>query len=198
MDKVNNISGKSVGRPVGGSDAKQKIIEAARIQFAKGGYDRSSLRQIASRADLDPSLIVHHFGSKQKLFVESMLPLFEGPKFLPSTIKGDPSSRGMRLATLFVTFSSEPSTRDLMLGLFRSANSEDQAAQMFREFIQNNITEIIEHQMPGPNKKLQANILSSQMIGMFIAKYIVKIEPLASASNQELIEYLAPRIQAHF
>lgn len=197
MSGVNSISGKSVGRPNGTSNAKEKILHAARIEFANEGYG-TSLRKIATQAVVDPSLIVHYFGNKQQLFVESMLPLFEGPRKIPDVFNGDKSQIGERLATMFILLTSEPFTRNLMLGLFKSISTEEKAAEMVHQFIQASIIDLIEHHLPGPNKKLQANIVGSQMIGLFIARYIIKVEPIASAKNDELIAYLAPRIQAHF
>jgi len=198
MNSVNSISNKNVGRPAGGSDAKEKILEAARTLFADSGYDRTSLRQVATRAGVDASLIMHHFGSKQQLFVAAMVPLFEGPKRLPDALSGDRHGIGRRLATLFATITSHPPTRELMLGLFKSASSEEQAAAMLRTFAQEMILRNVESYLPGPNRKLQTNILGAQIIGTFFARYVIKIEPLAGASTEELIEYLAPRLQAHF
>jgi AcrR family transcriptional regulator len=198
MSRVNSISGKNIGRRPGNSDAKEKILNAARTLFAVSGYDRTSLRQIAGTASVDASLIVHYYGSKQRLFVEAMLPLFEGPKLLPIALQGSKEDIGLRLSTFFVTMTSDPAVKNLMLGVFRSASSEEQAAIIIRKFVQARIIDLVEQHLPGPNKTLQANILGSQMIGLFIARYIVKLEPLASATNEELIEYLAPRVQAHF
>lgn len=198
MNSVNSISTKSVGRPQGGSDAKEKILDAARKLFAENGFDRSSLRQIAMLAGVDPSLISHHFGSKQKLFVEAVFPLLDGPRLLPSAFEGDRATLGLRLATLFVSLASQPSTQDLMLGILRSVSSEEKAAEMVRRFMGNTMTATVTSQLPGPNKELQANILSGQMIGVFVARYIVKAEPIASISSEELIQYLTPRIQSYF
>ncbi|HEY2003693.1 MAG TPA: TetR family transcriptional regulator [Candidatus Saccharimonadia bacterium] len=198
MSEVNSISGKSLGRRPGPGDAKEAIVEAARVQFAKNGYDRTSMRQVAAEASVDPSLIVHYFGTKQRLFIESMLPLFEAPKLLPVALAGDKGTIGLRLATLFIKMTSDMSVQKLMLGVFRSVSSEEEASKMARNFVQDGIMDLVEQYLPGPNRKLQANILGGQMVGLFVARYIIKVEPLVSASPDELIEYLAPRLQAHF
>jgi len=198
MSTVNNISGKSLGRRPAGEDTKGKIIAAAQSGFAEYGYDRTSFRQIAATAGVDPALVVHYFGTKQQLFVAAMLPLFEVPKLLPDALAGDRASIGHRLANLFVTLITNEATRKLMLGMFRSVSSEEQAASIVRNFVQGAIVDQVQQHLPGPNQALQANIVSGQLIGIFVARHIVKIEPLASVSNEELIEYLAPRLQAHF
>jgi len=198
MNRVNSISNKPSGRRPGNENTKAKIMSVAQTLFAEAGYDRVSMRQIATLAHVDAALIVHYFGTKQKLFTEAMLPLLEGPKRLPSAMPGDRQTIGMRLATLFVGIITAPESQRLMLGVFRSASAEAQAAIMLREVVQKTIIDQIEDCMPGPHKKLQATILGSQLIGVFVARYIVKIEPIASADPDELIAYLAPRLQAHF
>jgi len=198
MSGVKSISGKSTGRRPAGDDTKGKIIAAAQDGFARAGYDRTSLRQIATAAGVDAALIVHYFGTKQQLFIKAMMPIFDGPKRLPNALDGDTETIGFRLATLFVEIMMNPSSQQLMLGIFRSVSSEEQAAEMLRSFIRQAIMERIKQYLPGPNKDLQANILGSQLIGIFVARYIVKVEPIANVDKDELIQYLAPRLQAHF
>lgn len=198
MGNVNNISEKTSGRRAVEHHSKSSILKAAQTEFAKDGYDKTTLRQIAKTADVNAAMIVHFFGSKQKLFVEAMVPIFEGPKQLPQALEGDIVTLGFRLATRFVTITSQPSTQKLMLGLLKSVSSEEKAAEMLRIFIGEAIINRVKPFLPGKNKELQANILGSQLVGIFIARYIIKIEPLASTDASELIKYLAPRLQAHF
>lgn len=198
MASVKSISNKKLGRRPGGEDTRAKIVTAAQTQFAAEGYGHASLRQIGSLAEVDPALIIHYFGTKQRLFAEAMLPLFEGPKLLPAALEGSKNGIGLRLAELFVKMTSQPSAQKLMLGLFRSASSEERAAEMIRSFIQTGIIDRVEKFLPGPNKKLQANILGGQMVGIFITRYVLKVEPIANVTAEELIAYLAPRLQAHF
>jgi AcrR family transcriptional regulator len=198
MSDVKSTSGNTIGRRPGGEDTKSQIVAAAQACFAQEGYDRTSLRKIAVQAGVDPALLLHYFGSKQQLFMAAMLPLFTGPQLLPGALEGDDKTRGLRLATLFITLISEPSVQTLLLGLFKSVSSENEAAALLRSFVHEAVITRIEPFLPGPNRGLQANIIGSQLLGIFIARYIVKIEPIASADTKELIEYLAPRLQAHF
>jgi len=58
------------GRPTcsdaGGADA---LLRSARSAFAKGGYEATSVREIARASGLDPALVAHHFGSKEALWI---------------------------------------------------------------------------------------------------------------------------------
>lgn len=198
MSDVNNISNKKLGRRPGNSDARKDILIAAQNLFALYGYDRTSMRKVAAAAAVDPALVVHYFKTKQQLFIESMLPLFELPKQLPNMLQGDRETIGLRLAQLFVGMTSEPSVRTLMLGMFKSVSSEEAAAKMLHTFVQGAIIEQVEPFLPGQQKKLRANLLGSQLVGLFITRYIIKLEPIASASDDVLIGELADRLQSFF
>lgn len=198
MSEVNGTRKKSSGRRPAGSHAKENILRAAGDLFAHQGYDRTSLRQIASQAKVDPSLILHYFESKKKLFVTSMAPLMEGPRQLPEALQGDIESAGERLATIFVRLISDSETQKLMLGMFRSVSSDNGSADALRQFVEDTIMRVIEEYLPGPNRQLQANILGGQLIGIFVARCVVKLEPIASIDDDQLIKYLAPRLQSHF
>ena len=64
------------GRPTGGTRTREQIAAAARRQFAELGYERTTIRGVAKEAGVDPALVHHFFGSKQRLFLSvTELPL---------------------------------------------------------------------------------------------------------------------------
>src|SRR5919198_2221378 len=86
------------GRRPGGGDTRAAIAGAARALFAEGGYDRTSIRAVAAAASVDPALVMHFFGSKQKLFVETMAVPFDAAAVAAELATGDRASVGQRLA----------------------------------------------------------------------------------------------------
>src|SRR5947208_17042922 len=57
-----------------GSRAEQRrrtearILDAATQVFFSAGYDRTTIRAVASAAGVDAGLVMHYFGSKQELY----------------------------------------------------------------------------------------------------------------------------------
>lgn len=51
---------------------KQHILEAAIIKFTENGFDKTSLREIASAAGLTTGAIYHHFKNKDELFYHAV------------------------------------------------------------------------------------------------------------------------------
>lgn len=53
-----------------GQARRQQIVDAALIVFGRGGFHSGSIREIAKRVDLTPAGVLHHFASKEELFME--------------------------------------------------------------------------------------------------------------------------------
>ena len=201
MKTVNNISGKRAGRPTGSSDARKHILQAAQLLFARKGLDQTTMRQIAAEAGVTSALVVHYFGSKQQLFVESIHPLLfaqESPRLLGAIADGTRETIGLRLAQAFVDMISDDKRRTLLLGILRSATSDEKAANALRDSVQNILLDEVEKNIPGPDSRLKATLVGAQLIGLIVIRYISKVEPLASATPEAIVKYLGPRLQAHF
>ena len=96
------------GRRPGDSGTRDAIRAAARAQFAEQGYDRTSMRSVALQAGVDPTLVSHFFGSKQKLFAEVMQLPFDPAAVIPRIVAGDPAGIGTRLAGFVVSVLADP------------------------------------------------------------------------------------------
>ena len=201
MVKVNNISRKCVGRRSGREDTRGAILEAAQKLFAKQGLDQTTMRQIGEKAGVDPSLIVHYFKTKQALFVESMHSLLRDQQMMNISAvldESDTSQIGERLAAVLIKNMINPATRDILLGLMRSATSDKQAVMMLQNAIKKTLYEELKDHLPKPDGDLKASLITSQFLGIMVLRYVVKVEPMASASTEKLIDYLSPQLQLYF
>ena len=109
------------------------IIVAARQQFGELGYQRTTLRGVAHIAGVDPRLVLHYFGSKRQLFIESVELLIDPDVLLARLFEPGPESVGERAAEMFVAVLEDPGTQRGIVGLLRAAASEPEAAQLVRE-----------------------------------------------------------------
>lgn len=193
-----NMQSKHTGRRQGESNAKEDIILAAQNLFALSGYDKATIRSIAKEAKGDPALINHYFKSKQELFIESMLPLFDGPKLLQKALDGPDDEIGLRLSRLFIFLISNERTKSLIIGIIRSSTTDEQAAKMMNIFITENVASILKQKIKGNDASVISNLIGSQFVGIVLAREIIKVEPLASLSEDDLMKYLAPKLQIYF
>ncbi len=66
-----------------GIETRQALLEAALSCFSAHGFEGTSIRDIAHRAGRNSSLISHHFGSKEGLYVEVFRHIFRTRHPLP-------------------------------------------------------------------------------------------------------------------
>jgi AcrR family transcriptional regulator len=183
------------GRRAGDSGTRDAILDAARRQFAERGYDRTSLRSIAQEAEVDPTLVSHFYGSKQNLFATVVELPFDPSVVIPHLLAGEPDGVGQRLAGFLVSVLESDAGRQRLTGMVRAAASEPEAARLVREFISREVLARIAESLDVDDAPLRASLVGSQIVGMVMARYVVKVEPLASRDPAEVAKAVAPVFQ---
>jgi AcrR family transcriptional regulator len=180
------------GRRPAGSGAREAILEAARSQFGALGYEHTTLRSVASQADVDPRLVLHYFGSKHRLFMESVQLPVDPEALLERVFAPGEGSPGHRAAEALLGVLEEPSTRQMAIALLRAATSEPEAARLIRVVLTERVLLPLTSRVGGDQPQLRASLMASQFVGLAMARYVVAIEPLASASIEQLVRALGP------
>ena len=186
------------GRRPGNQDTREAILAAARTIFAERGFDQASIRAIATAAEVDPALVHHYFGTKDKLFLASMeMPLDPG-ELVPKALDGPREEAGERLVRLVLTVWDSPAGK-AAVALLRSAMSNEWTARLLREFI---ITQVLrkaiaELGMEGDDAPLRAALVATQIGGLAMVRYVLKVEPIASQDPETLVRAIAPNVQRY-
>lgn len=185
------------GRRPAGEDTRQVIVDAARAEFAGKGYDATTIRGIARAAEVDPRLVHHYFDSKEELFVAALDLPARPQELVPLLLGPGPDGIGERLVTFFFTVWDTPGGRDRISALVGAAASSPGAARMLREFLARELFGRITEGLGVPDAELRASLVAGQMIGVAFARYVVALEPMASAPVADLVPWLAPTIQRY-
>jgi AcrR family transcriptional regulator len=185
------------GRRPGAPGTREAILDVARRGFGSRGYDATSLRSIATEAQVDPALVLHYFGSKEGLFIaatglpEDLLEMFGGLAVLPAADRLPALVRGhLRMV-------DSDSGRNAMIALLRSAVSNDTAAAMLREFLAAQLLPVIAGFTDQPDARLRASLVAAQLIGVAMLRHVLKAEPLATATPDEIVALVAPVIEGY-
>ncbi len=184
------------GRRPGPSSTRPEILAAARTLFAARGYHATTVRDIAADAGVNAALVHHYFGSKEQVFVAAMnLPL--NPADLISRLRdGGPRAQlGERVVRLFARTWRDPATGQPLQALLRAAASTEQGATMMRQFVEDVMLPRVSAEL-GVSRVRAAGAFS-QLIGFALAATILRTEPLASASEDEVVALLAPSVQRY-
>lgn len=178
--------------------ARDRILAAAREEFSERGYDKASVRGIAKAAGVDSALVHHYFGTKEQVF-EAAITLSFGPAMqAPQAVEEGPlDGVGERLTRFVFGVWENPATRAPLLAIVRSAVNNDAAAAVFRRIIATQVLRRIAGRLEVPDAELRAELAAAQLVGIAMLRYVIKVEPLASADPEQIIARVAPVVQAH-
>ncbi|WP_221359374.1 TetR family transcriptional regulator [Streptomyces beigongshangae] len=177
---------------------RDRILAAAREEFAERGFEKTSMRGIAKAADVDSALVHHYFGTKEQIF-EASIEVAIGPLLsAPGTVAEGPlDGTGERLARFFFGVWENPATRKALLAIVRSAVNNEVAAGVFRRLVSAQLLRRVAAQLDVPDAELRAELAAAQLVGIAMLRYVIKVEPLASADPEQIIDRVSPMIQSH-
>ncbi|MET7858912.1 TetR family transcriptional regulator [Streptomyces sp. NPDC005318] len=180
-----------------GPGARERILEAARTEFAERGYDKTSIRGIAKAAGVDAALVHHYFGTKDDVFAAAIEVSFEPALVLPAIIGNGTDGLGERLVRYFIGVWENPVSRAPLLAIMRSALTHEAAAKVLRGFVLRRLLERIAETLDVPDATFRAELAASHMIGIAMLRYVIRAEPLASAEPEKIVAMVAPTLQRY-
>jgi len=199
---------RRAGRRAGESRTREAILDAARRSFGEHGYDGATIRAIASDAGVNPALVHHFYGTKEGLFAAAMkLPVL--PSEILARALGAARDRlgddfgahvGEVLIGTMLRAWDVTEVRTAFLGLLRTAATTDQGLVMLREFITSTIlASLVRAAGLGDDAegRYRAALVGSQVVGLGFTRYLLRLEPIASASIEDLVAAIGPTMQRY-
>jgi AcrR family transcriptional regulator len=186
------------GRRPGNPDTREAILAAAREAFADRGFDGASIRAIATVAGVDPALVHHYFSTKDQLFLEAMRVPVDPGVVLTEALRGGVDGVGERLVRAMLDVWDSP-VGSGAVAIVRSAVSNDIFARMFREAISHVILRRVAKglQLDPAEARLRTAMVATQMAGLIVMRYIIRLEPVASAPPATLVAMVGPTLQRY-
>ncbi|MFJ3758301.1 TetR family transcriptional regulator [Streptomyces sp. NPDC090080] len=188
------------GRPprAESADTRDRILAAAREEFSELGYDKTSVRGIAKAAGVDSALVHHYFGTKEQVFEAAISVAFAPALNAPLAVADGPvDGVGERLTRFIFGVWENPTTRTPLLAILRSAVNNETAAAVFRRLIAAQLLRRLAEQLDHPDAQLRAELAAAQLVGCAMLRYVIKLEPLASADLEQIVARVAPVVQGH-
>jgi len=188
------------GRPrksTTGDGTRALILAAAAKEFARDGYDTTSVRGVARAAGVDPALVRHYFADKADLFAEAVAAPMRPDRIVARALAGPREHIGENLVRYLVVTLDEPGASDRVLRLLHTALGQEFAARMLRQFIMREVLRRVAKEIDEDDAELRASFAATQVVGLVVARYGVRIEPLASASADEVVRRIGPVVQWH-
>ncbi len=192
-----NTGRKRPGRPAGNSGTRQRILDNARVLFARNGISNTSIRAVAAAAGVDSALVHHYFGTKEKLFAAAVqIPI--DPMDIIGPLREVPVEElGHTIPSMLLPlWDSELGAS--VIATLRSilAGSE---VNLFRSFIQDMIAVELGSRVDNPPGSgiIRIQFVASQLVGVLMARYILDLEPFKSLPAQRIADTIAPNLQRY-
>lgn len=188
---------RRIGRRPGGNPTRQEIVDAARGIFATSGYRGATIRAIADAADVDPALIHHYFGAKEKLFAATLEFPEDAPARLVSALAGPADGIGERLTRAYLELWEDTATRSQMVIAVRASLSSEQAMDRVRPTIVQMLGQASTSDVPGPDPEKRFALAMAHLVGVATVRHISRIPPLCDLPFAELVARTAPAVHLH-
>jgi AcrR family transcriptional regulator len=187
---------RRTGRRPGNPDTREAILTAAREAFAERGFDGAPIRAIATSAGVDPALVHHYFGTKDDLFLAALQAPLDPREVLLPVADGGLEGAGERLVRTFLTVWDDEATRLPLLALVRRV-FDPEGRQLVRDGFMQMVLGPIGVRLGVDQPERRMSLVASQLMGIVLVRYVVGVEPLASASHDELAAAYGPTLQRY-
>lgn len=172
-----------------GDRTRAVILAAARERFAESGYEGATIRAIAADARIDPSMVMRYFGSKDQLFAAAA----EFDLRFPDLSDVAPERLGEVLVTHFL---ERWEGDEALVVLLRSATTNGDAAQRMTDIFAGQLLPAIAKFVPDEAPR-RAGLIATQVLGMALCRFVLRLPPVTGLSRDELIAWLGPTLQRY-
>ncbi|UNO41238.1 TetR family transcriptional regulator [Streptomyces sp. MST-110588] len=179
------------GRPRRSDATRAAILTAARDRFAADGYERATIRAIAKDAGIDPSMVMRYYGNKEGLFAAATEIDIQVPD-----LTGVPREEvGARLVRHFL---ERWEIDERLTGMMRVGVTNEAGADRMRSVFAEQLRPVLATVCPVPQEvDTRAALVASQVLGMALCRYVLRLPPAAELTREEVIAWLAPTVQRY-
>jgi AcrR family transcriptional regulator len=171
------------------AETKTVILAAAKERFAQSGFERATIRAIAADANIDPSMVMRYFGSKDQLFAAAA----DFDLDFPDLSSVDPGDLG---AAMVAHFMDRWERDEALIVLLRSSTTNAEAAKRMREIFAAQLLPALA-KVNAAEPARSAGLIASQMLGMALCRYVLQLPPIVDMSREEIVAWLGPTIQRY-
>ncbi len=174
-----------------------RILDAAREAFAETGWAGTTIRAVARAADVDPALVYHYFDSKEGLLDAATNPPARWLEDVARTWTAPVDELGEALLRLMLGAWADEETGRVLRAVLQTAAHEPATREKLRRVVEGQLMGVSQLGVDDRDRKVRSGLVSSQIMGLAMMRYIWQIEPLASMGEDELVAAIAPNLQRY-
>ena len=169
------------------------ILKAAQELFAELGYARTTVRDIAARAAIDPAMVMRYFGSKDALFARATAIDLK----LPDLTRTAPAQFGDTLIRHFLDIWEGPSSTGILTILLRTSASDEDVAAKTRNVFAGQVLPMLARVADPAEVATRAGLIATQLLGLALCRYVLKVPPVVAMTPERIIACFGPLLQQH-
>lgn len=195
-------------------DAAGVVLQAARLAFASRGYASTTMKSVAAAAGVAPGVVKSLYTNKERLFAAAMRLPYDPAQAVPELIAPGLDGLGERLVRMVLTLMGDQQVRDDLARLLKSDAAASASATAARaampgddasvaleqlrfvtEYLQSTVVDRVVTAVGVPDARMRVAVISSYLVGIAATRYLLRIEPLASATDDEVVALVGPTVQ---
>lgn len=196
MEESTPVTTSPRGRRPGSPDTRSAILGAARELFAERGFAGTSVRAVASAAEVDPALVHHYFGRKDALFMAALEVPVDPRELLGDVVAAGPDGAGERFLRVFLSVWDDAELRPRLLAFVRTV-LEPSGRELFRHGFLDVVLLPVARDLGIDHPEARMPLVASQVFGLIVMRYVLEVEPLASMERDLVVATYGPTLQRY-
>lgn len=177
-------------------DITRAVLDAARAAYARRGYLNTTVKGVAAAAGVAPDVVRRYYANREALFAAAMRLPADPATSIAQLLAPGIDGLGERLVRVTLRMLDDPETRDQLAAMMRDGAGASKATASLREFLESAVVDRVATVLRVPDARMRVTLATSYLVGVAASRYVLRLEPLASASEDEVVLLVAPAIQA--
>ena len=176
-------------------DVRDAVLDAAKVAFRARGYMGTTVKGVAAAAGVAPEVVRRYYANKDSLFAAALKLPFDPASAVPELLAPGLEGMGERLVRTTLDVLGDESAREDLMALLTAGQSATKAAKSLTDFLEHSVIDKVVGALGVPDARMRVALVSSYLIGLAVSRYVLRVEPLASASEDKVVRLVAPTIQ---
>jgi AcrR family transcriptional regulator len=177
-------------------DITKQVLDAARAAYARRGYLNTTLKGVAAAAGVAPDVVRRYYDNREALFVAAMRLPFDPAMSIAQLLAPGIDGLGERLVRVTLRMLDDPETRDQLAEMIKDGAGATKATTALREFFETEMVDRVVAALGVPDARMRVVLVTSYLMGVATSRYVLQVEPLASASEDAVVAMVGPMVQA--
>ena len=176
-------------------DITKQVLDAARAAYARRGYLNTTLKGVAAAAGVAPDVVRRYYDNREALFVAAMRLPFDPAMSIAQLMAPGMDGLGERMVRVTLRMLDDPETRDQLAEMVRDGAGASRATASLREFLEAEVVDRAAVLLGVPDARMRVTLATSYLLGIASMRYVLKLEPIASATEDDIVRLVAPAVQ---